>query len=292
MRKIAGRSIGRYAFTLVELLVVIGIIALLISILLPALATARKQGKQLQCLSNLRSIGQVCQMYGDRNKGCIIPSIIWGPQDDSWAILLVANNLIADPRLSADSTSAAPSILTCPEVRDSLVGTNIAGLPAVTTVTDGYERRKSYHIQPGLIVDYSYGINGSTYTVTPGMPASNAWFQLPSTAISNDASLVGAPLKKYSQIKRITDMPLLFDGVAWNPTNNSVNRISGSRHGKVNSDPTNATKAMEIGTTNVLMLDGHAESAQRAELPSTQAHLLGTKAQLRSPRYCWNGMQQ
>jgi prepilin-type N-terminal cleavage/methylation domain-containing protein/prepilin-type processing-associated H-X9-DG protein len=68
-RELVRRGNGRFAFTLVELLVVIGIISVLIGILLPTLNRAREAARQSKCLNNMRQITTATVMFAQENGG-------------------------------------------------------------------------------------------------------------------------------------------------------------------------------------------------------------------------------
>jgi len=73
------------AFTLVELLVVIGIIAVLISILLPVVKGARRQARLVECASNLRNLVQACQMHAQEHGGFLpLAGTITMPTEAAW----------------------------------------------------------------------------------------------------------------------------------------------------------------------------------------------------------------
>ena len=111
---IARSSRARAAFTLVELLVVIGIIAVLISILLPTLRGVRRQANLVQCSSNMRQVAMALMMYIQDNKGkhppAGMPPIPAYPRGWWFANELVRQNYIKTKSVNVyKTTPSAPS---------------------------------------------------------------------------------------------------------------------------------------------------------------------------------------
>ena len=136
----------RTGFTLVELLVVISIIALLLSILMPALGKARKKAQAIVCMSNLKQIGVGMQLYLQNNRNTFMTHYGDLISQKGWY-----TQLVKDKKIYSDNTIAYLSgydVLFCPSHQLTTWATSLD--------RKRYPRLKDYQIVNGWI---SYGMN-------------------------------------------------------------------------------------------------------------------------------------
>ena len=275
------RPTARRAFTLVELLVVIGIIAVLIGILLPALRRARQAAQAAQCLSNLRQLDTALIAYTQENKNRVFPyyadnNILWQimllPHINKTAgkLDLTTSNLAV--RASIAQLQIRESVYFCPTARDPVGGSLPTGNDATGTAfhcwgparpaTGGVMSSYTFngwlyrHSAPGVddstLVDFSYaGSNGWNAT-----RARDSFWQLPAIGNSANIPTISDGMWVDGWPKEVDLPPASLVAGDKNSVQN-MQRICLRRHG------------LRI---NVAFLDGHAAPVDLRELWTLQWH--------------------
>lgn len=242
-------------FTLVELLVVIGIIALLISILLPALSKARNQANEVACASNLRQLGIALTMYATETG--------YYPGN-----LTNVNGIYAiwPTRLRA-YMKGNQKVFRCPSENhdyDWPVGSTAAPTANMADTGNGYKFGESLLVEN--VAKFSYGYNdwGAGQLLggsieQDGAPTAACVQRglggdiVPSgTASLNYAQLKASRVRIASEMIAITDIsPVQSDGYVFNVDPRNPNEAPSNRH---------------RGGSNVLWCDGHVTWKTKQDL--------------------------
>jgi prepilin-type N-terminal cleavage/methylation domain-containing protein len=198
---------NRSAFTLVELLVVIGIVALLISILLPSLARARAAARDVACLSNLKQIGAAFQIYSNEFKGVwpkpgtpLTKSPRWWHKDFIYPIVY---GHAPDSALLDNNAYLLGSVFECPAARESWSSQDAIELSYGMSCrlndlqedesTDGrgnfkFPNRVRSSSETALLIDDVAAWSGTNITATPA-PSDNQLLRLQQASLRHNRKL-------------------------------------------------------------------------------------------------------
>jgi len=276
-----------HGFTLVELLVVIGIIALLISILIPALSRARQQSQSIKCLANLRQLNMGLQSYMRDNKGHMFP--YYNASTTYWFVIIlpyfnhqagrldIYDNTSDSVRKEIAKLQLRETVYFCPMATEPLSGVSIAGQFASGTAFNcwGPDRQ----VQEGMMGSYCLnnwllriGIdnaNGDDDNALDQSRTGTSWDRTQATA--HYWNLPGSG-------KRSTSIPVVSDGIwadAWPHEGDHppANLMTGFRFSGGTENMQRVCFKRHMGKhINVVFLDGHAATVNLQDLWTLDWH--------------------
>jgi len=194
---------GRGAFTLVELMVVVAIIAVLIGLLLPTISGARRQAKRTACLANLRSIGQGWSIYLAENKQSL-PHVFWYAGGASPDLLWHGfwGGILADQGMPMWK-------MTCPEAAEPIPGM-VGGWGAANYAWSGeFSTPGSVIRYPGAPLALSTAKNPTPGAYRVGSYAFNNHCAAPSTFGAPNGT--GRWGRKVTNIRNGSEVPMFVD---------------------------------------------------------------------------------